>query len=132
MMPESPNGYKLEQFIFDYFPLADEMTVLVMDRMEEFAPVKNKTGEDSPETARRQVLDVHKRWRQALGWTQEIGPTTSWKFHRWILMPERAWSLPPNEQKAAYSLGISRLFESLLIRIRLCGCQTCAGIYIIV
>jgi UDP-N-acetylglucosamine/UDP-N-acetylgalactosamine diphosphorylase len=86
MMPESPNGYKLEQFIFDYFPLADEMTVLVMDRMEEFAPVKNRTGEDSPETARRQVLDVHKRWRQAAGvdtrnWSDdklEISPLDSY------------------------------------------------------
>lgn len=42
--------YKYETFIFDAFSFSDDMLVLRVDR-EEFAPVKNRTGKDSPETA---------------------------------------------------------------------------------
>lgn len=47
----SPNSYKFEQFIFDSFPLFENITLLRGKREEDFAPVKNKEGEDSPETA---------------------------------------------------------------------------------
>jgi len=47
-----PNGYKYELFIFDVFEYADDMSVLTVDRSTEFAPVKNASGNDSPETAR--------------------------------------------------------------------------------
>ena len=49
--PNSPNIYKFEQFIFDAFDKFDRMTLLNVSREEEFAPVKNATGADSPETA---------------------------------------------------------------------------------
>lgn len=52
VVPESPNAYKFEAFIFDAFSQYDEMGILRVERETEFAPVKNKTGEDSPETAR--------------------------------------------------------------------------------
>ncbi|KKI91046.1 hypothetical protein WQ54_16965 [Bacillus sp. SA1-12] len=54
--PTEPNGYKLEQFYFDLFPKAESIAVLQVPREKEFAPVKNKTGEDSPETARAMIL----------------------------------------------------------------------------
>ncbi|CAG7614984.1 putative uridylyltransferase [Paenibacillus solanacearum] len=60
--PETPNAYKFERFIFDFFPLADRMTVLKMKREEQFAPVKNKDGVDSPASARRLVFDLHRKW----------------------------------------------------------------------
>ena len=50
--PDSPNAYKFESFIFDAFSMIDEMGLLRVNREEEFAPVKNATGVDSPETAR--------------------------------------------------------------------------------
>ena len=50
--PETPNAYKFEAFIFDAFNFFDDMAILRIKREEEFAPVKNKKGEDSPETAR--------------------------------------------------------------------------------
>lgn len=56
IQPQAPNALKLERFIFDFFPYAEEMTVLMAERDREFAPVKNKTGEDSPYTARSLVL----------------------------------------------------------------------------
>lgn len=49
--PETPNAYKFEAFIFDVFARYDDITVLRVKREDEFAPVKNKTGEDSPQTA---------------------------------------------------------------------------------
>ena len=49
--PEEPNVYKFEAFIFDAFSRYDNMTILRVKREDEFAPVKNKTGNDSPETA---------------------------------------------------------------------------------
>lgn len=49
--PEEPNAYKFEAFLFDAFERYADMTLLRVKREDEFAPVKNKTGVDSPETA---------------------------------------------------------------------------------
>lgn len=49
--PEKPNAYKYEAFIFDAFAYYDEMGIFRVKREYEFAPIKNKTGEDSPQTA---------------------------------------------------------------------------------
>lgn len=49
--PEEPNSYKFESFIFDAFNQLEDMLIFRVKREEEFAPVKNKEGNDSPETA---------------------------------------------------------------------------------
>lgn len=54
--PLKPNGYKFEAFIFDLFPYFDGMAALQVRREAEFAPVKNKAGQDSPESARNLYL----------------------------------------------------------------------------
>ena len=46
------NLYKFEAFIFDGFEFLDDMLVMRVKREEEFAPIKNKEGVDSPETAK--------------------------------------------------------------------------------
>lgn len=51
--PTEPNAYKFESFIFDAFGDIDNMIIVRGKREEEFAPVKNKDGVDSPETARK-------------------------------------------------------------------------------
>ncbi len=48
---DKPNAYKFESFIFDAFNKLDDMLILRVKREEEFAPVKNKEGVDSAETA---------------------------------------------------------------------------------
>ncbi len=48
---EEPNVYKFEAFIFDAFERYDNITILRVKREDEFAPVKNKEGVDSPQTA---------------------------------------------------------------------------------
>lgn len=52
IIAEKENALKFEAFIFDVFPSLDDMVVLRVDREEEFAPIKNAHGEDSPDTAR--------------------------------------------------------------------------------
>lgn len=51
--PTEPNAYKFESFIFDAFESLKDMAILRVHREEEFAPVKNAEGVDSPETARK-------------------------------------------------------------------------------
>ena len=50
--PEQPNMYKFEKFIFDGFEQFEDMTILSVKREDEFAPIKNAEGKDSPITAR--------------------------------------------------------------------------------
>ncbi len=54
VVPDSPNSYKFEAFLFDAFGEVDDMAILRVKREEEFAPVKNsdKDGIDCPSTAR--------------------------------------------------------------------------------
>lgn len=51
--PEKPNAYKFESFIFDVFEAFDDISILRSKREENFAPIKNREGNDSPETARK-------------------------------------------------------------------------------
>lgn len=50
--PEAPNGYKFESLILDMIHLLDGCMVFEVVREKEFAPIKNKTGVDSVESAR--------------------------------------------------------------------------------
>ncbi len=54
VIPDSPNAYKFEAFLFDAFGEVDDMAVLRVKREDEFAPVKNSdsAGVDCPKTAR--------------------------------------------------------------------------------
>jgi len=59
--PDKPNAYKFESFIFDAFDMLEDMTILRVKREEEFAPVKNAEGSDSPETARKLYTNYNDR-----------------------------------------------------------------------
>lgn len=50
--PSKPNCYKFEKFIFDAFTLFNNITILRGKREENFAPIKNAEGIDSPATAK--------------------------------------------------------------------------------
>ena len=52
VVPEEPNSYKFESFIFDAFEFFDDIAILRGNREDDFAPVKNKEGADSPKTAK--------------------------------------------------------------------------------
>ncbi len=50
--PEDPNGYKFEQLVLDMIHELDSCLPFEIERNREFAPIKNKTGIDSVESAR--------------------------------------------------------------------------------
>jgi UDP-N-acetylglucosamine/UDP-N-acetylgalactosamine diphosphorylase len=60
--PEKPNAYKFESFIFDPMPHAEKSMVFEVLREEEFAPIKNAEGFDSPATAYQMQTDLFKKW----------------------------------------------------------------------
>ena len=65
--PDKPNAIKLEQFVFDAIPLAKNAIVYTTDRAEEFSPVKNAEGSDSPATSRADQSRRFARWLEAAG-----------------------------------------------------------------
>ena len=56
------------------FPSRPRVAILEVDRAREFAPVKNATGEDSPETARAAVDAEIRRWHREAGLEVPAGP----------------------------------------------------------
>ena len=50
--PQEPNGYKFEQLVLDMVRELDTCLPVEVDRTKEFAPIKNRTGVDSVESAR--------------------------------------------------------------------------------
>ena len=56
--PETPNGYKFEKLVLDMVEMMDNCVPYEVERNYEFAPIKNKTGKDSLESA-RQLLKVN-------------------------------------------------------------------------
>lgn len=89
--PEKPNGIKLEQFVFDVFPMLslEKFACLEVKREDEFSPLKNApgTGEDDPETSKQDIMNQGKRWLEAVGipvvgdkWEKgvEISPAVSY------------------------------------------------------
>ena len=67
--PVEPNGYKFEKFIFDILPNAKRTAFLAFDQKEEFSPVKNADGTDSPATCK---ADMQAKWTK---WLAEAGVT---------------------------------------------------------
>ncbi|KAK0181888.1 hypothetical protein PV327_000072 [Microctonus hyperodae] len=63
-IPSTPNGIKIEKFVFDVIKYAKRFVVWEVARKEEFSPLKNcdSIGEDCSLTARRDVLALHKSW----------------------------------------------------------------------
>lgn len=64
---QAPNGYKLERFVFDALGAAERVCAVEAAREDEFAPVKNASGSDSPETARRALQACYRRWLAEAG-----------------------------------------------------------------
>ena len=61
-VPDKPNSFKFENFIFDAFLYFDNMILLRVNADEEFAPIKDFTGIYNPDTAKEKYL---KFWQSA-------------------------------------------------------------------
>lgn len=64
---EQPNAYKFEMFIFDALKDAQRTMVMEVAREDEFSPIKNRTGNDSPATAHRDLNRLYSRWLEQAG-----------------------------------------------------------------
>ncbi len=65
--PDEANALKFERFIFDLLPHAERSLVVATSRTQEFAPIKNDCGYDSPETARQAMSE------RAIDWMRRSG-----------------------------------------------------------
>ncbi|WP_221032996.1 UTP--glucose-1-phosphate uridylyltransferase [Actomonas aquatica] len=65
--PSEPNGVKFEMFVFDALPFAKNPVIIETRRADDFSPVKNAEGVDSPATCRDDQLRQFARWANAHG-----------------------------------------------------------------
>jgi UDP-N-acetylglucosamine/UDP-N-acetylgalactosamine diphosphorylase len=65
--PSENNAAKFEMFIFDALKHAGKSIVMEVAREEEFSPVKNAEGEDSPDTAKQSMINMFGRWLREAG-----------------------------------------------------------------
>jgi UDP-N-acetylglucosamine/UDP-N-acetylgalactosamine diphosphorylase len=65
--PTKENALKFEMFVFDALPMADRWLVMESPREEEFSPVKNADGVDSPATAKQAMSNQAGKWLEAAG-----------------------------------------------------------------
>ncbi|PSN34428.1 UDP-N-acetylhexosamine pyrophosphorylase [Blattella germanica] len=67
--PEKPNGIKMEKFVFDVFPFAEQFVIWEVKREEEFSPLKNSDAaeKENPTTCRNDIFALHRRYIQDAG-----------------------------------------------------------------
>ena len=73
--PAKPNGVKFEMFVFDALPFAQNPVVIETLRADDFSPVKNAEGLDSPKTCRDDQLRQFTRWLKTNGATVSADAT---------------------------------------------------------
>jgi UDP-N-acetylglucosamine/UDP-N-acetylgalactosamine diphosphorylase len=67
MKPTENNAAKFEMFIFDALKHTEKSIIMEVVREDEFSPVKNAKGEDSPDTAKQSMVNMFGRWLEASG-----------------------------------------------------------------
>jgi len=71
--PDKPNATKFESFLFDAIPRAERSLVVETSRAEEFSPIKQNEGADSPDTARADLIAMFRGWHERAGLTCPAG-----------------------------------------------------------
>ena len=67
LVPQTRKGLKFEMFVFDALGFTTRSVTMQVKRDEEFSPVKNYDGADSPQTARQAMVSLYTRWIQQSG-----------------------------------------------------------------
>jgi UDP-N-acetylglucosamine/UDP-N-acetylgalactosamine diphosphorylase len=80
IQPQRENALKFERFIFDLLPLAERWVVLETTHEDEFAPLKNASGADSPEAVVQAMSEQAARWLTQAGVDVPRGPDGRLKF----------------------------------------------------
>ncbi len=79
--PDAANGVKFEMFVFDALPLAKNPVIIEAAREDDFSPLKNAEGVDSPKSCKLDQLRMYVRWLRAAGEeieTDETGVPRIW------------------------------------------------------
>lgn len=92
--PDGPNACKFEKFVFDVLPDANRVVNMEFAREDEFSPVKNAEGEDSPASTR---LDMQAKWCR---WLRECGvavPVDENGQSRFLIEIDPCFALGPDD-----------------------------------
>ncbi|WP_295103299.1 UDPGP type 1 family protein [uncultured Candidatus Kuenenia sp.] len=65
--PKENNAIKFETFIFDVLKHVKNGVLMEVIRKEEFSPVKNAEGDDSPATAQQDMVNIFGQWLRKAG-----------------------------------------------------------------
>jgi UDP-N-acetylglucosamine/UDP-N-acetylgalactosamine diphosphorylase len=65
---EEKNGIKFETFVFDALLDTKNSVSIEVDRKSEFSPLKNKEGENSPQTVQRDLKNTYGAWLEKAGY----------------------------------------------------------------
>lgn len=103
--PNEPNAVKFESFIFDALPFAEVTTTVEAARGEEFSPIKNAEGDDSPASCRRHLTERNARWLAAAGVGVEVGGDGA-PVHEIEIDPRFALDAEELARKVTPGLGI--------------------------
>uniref|UniRef100_A0A336K9K8 UDP-N-acetylglucosamine diphosphorylase n=1 Tax=Culicoides sonorensis TaxID=179676 RepID=A0A336K9K8_CULSO len=86
LTPDTPNGIKIEKFVFDVFEFAEKFVTVEVPRDVEFSALKNadSAAKDCPSTARKDIFKLHKSYIERNGGTiigeeVEISPLLSYE-----------------------------------------------------
>ena len=121
IQPTEVNGVKFELFVFDALPIAERTFIMETLRPDEFSPVKNSEGADSPLSCRQDQLRQFARWLLAAGVTLPVDstglPAFEFEISPCFAVDEldfvtRWQSLPQQPSIAAGTILSAALFES--------------------
>lgn len=65
--PKENNAIKFESFIFDILKYVKKNVIMEVLREDEFSPLKNMEGENSPASSRQDMINLFGRWLQNSG-----------------------------------------------------------------
>lgn len=65
--PKQNNAIKFESFIFDILRYVKKSVIMEVLREDEFSPIKNMRGENSPATSRQDMINQFGRWLRNSG-----------------------------------------------------------------
>jgi len=96
-------GIKFETFVFDALNHVKASITMEVKREDEFAPVKNKDGVDSPKTAHDMQVNMHARW---LEYCKINIPRDQNKIVQGKIEISPLFALDPNQLKRKLPLNI--------------------------
>lgn len=65
--PDEKNGIKFETFVFDALLDTEKSISIEVERSDEFSPLKNSEGENSPVTVKQDLNNMYGRWLEKAG-----------------------------------------------------------------